>query len=320
MVNLFFWLLGLVVLFFAAVYLNEVVARKRAEKRYPTLGRLVTVGHHRLHIHSMGKGQPTVVLDAGLGESSFTWATIQSEVAKLSRVCSYDRAGQGWSDPASAPRTYPRIAEELHTLLINAGEKPPYVLVGHSAGGFTARLFAQMYPDEMAGLVLVDPSDEDDEEWNNIEAKRKMVRAMSVEIFPAAIGLYRLLGRPAWKRMKPGAPAIMLDYAPFLVSAKSIRATVQEMQNWPERRLFIRPTQAPHLLSALPLIVITATQDQDTINQGIDKWIAHHAALAKLSTKGKQVLANCGHHIPHEQPALVVNAIQEVVQQAREAE
>jgi pimeloyl-ACP methyl ester carboxylesterase len=201
MLNLLFWLLGLLVLFFAAVYLNELVAHYRADQRYPMPGRLVDVGGHRLHIHTVGEGWPTVVLDAGLGESALTWAGIQPEIAKFSRVCSYDRAGMGWSDPGPQPRTYPRIAAELHTLLHNAGEKPPYVLVGHSAGGFTVRLFAQFHPDEVAGVVLVDPSDEEDEDWSNPVTRQKQVNALRVEIFPAAIGLYRLLVRPAWQRM-----------------------------------------------------------------------------------------------------------------------
>lgn len=314
MLNFLFWLFGLLVLFFAAVYLNELVARWRAEKRYLMPGRLIDMGSHRLHIHAVGEGQPTVVLEAGLGESALTWADLQPEIAKFTRVCSYDRAGYGWSDPGPQPRTYPQLATELHTLLHNAGEKPPYILVGHSAGGFTARLFAQFYPDEVAGLVLVDPSDEDDEESLDPATRQKMVNALRVEIFPAAIGLYRWLVRPAWQRMKPNAPTIMLDYSPFLVSAKSIRASVEEMQHWPEPTLFAASIPAPYPFGQLPLVVMTATKDPEAKNQAqIDRWIAHHADLAKLSTAGKQMLVDCGHHILHERLALVVSTIQAVV-------
>lgn len=316
MLTLLLWMLGLLVVFFVAVYLNELVARYRADKRYPMPGRLVDVGGHRLHIYAVGEGRPTVVLEAGLGESALTWADLQPEIAKFTRVCSYDRAGYGWSDSGLQLRTYPQIAAELHTLLHNAGEKPPYILVGHSAGGFTVRLFTQFYPDEVAGIVLVDPSDEEDEDWNNPATRQKMVSALRTEIFPAAIGLYRLLVRPAWRRMKPNAPAMMLDYAPFLVSAKSIRTSVQEMQHWPEPTLFAASTHAPYPFGNLPMLVLTATKDPEAKSQAhIDRWIAHHAELAKLSSAGRQMLVECGHHILHEQPSLVVSAIGAVIQQ-----
>lgn len=320
MVTLLFRLVGFVVLLLMAVYLNEIVARKRDAKRYPMPDKLIKVGNHRLHLYAMGEGSPTIVLDAGLGESSLTWSSIQSEIAQFSRVCSYDRAGYGWSEPGPSPRTYPQLVEELHTLLLNAGETAPYVLVGHSAGGFTARLFAQRYPRAVAGLVLVDPSHEKDEAWSTVENRQKMMSALRAEIVPAAMGLYRLLARPAWKRMKPGAPAMMLAYAPFLASAKSIRASVDEMKHWPDPTFFDEVAQSPSSLGNLPLIVITATKDPRGADQEkVAQWIARHAELAKLSTNGKQILAACGHHVLHEQPGLVVSAVRAVVQQAREA-
>lgn len=313
MVKMLLWLICLIALFFAIIYLNEIIARKRAAKRYPPPGKLVDVGTHRLHIYALGVGHPTVVMEAGLGEASLTYFNIQSEVARFNRACSYDRAGLGWSDPGPEPRTYGQIVKELHTLLHNAGEQGPYVLVGHSAGGFTARLFAQTYPNEVAGLVLVDPSDELDEEWNDLKHREKMVRALTVEAIPASIGLYRLLVRPFWKRMKPGAPAIMLDYAPFLVNANSIQASAQEMSHWPAPSLFRDAANSPIHLGSLPLVVITATKDSN------EHWIARHNEMTKLSTRGRHMLADCGHHILHEQPTLVVNAIRDVVAQAKGA-
>ncbi|PYX08862.1 MAG: hypothetical protein DMG85_09990 [Acidobacteria bacterium] len=105
-----------------------------------------------------GRGSPTVVLESALGGSSLSWALVRSEVAKFTCACSYDRAGIGWSDADPMPRTAQRIVNELHTLLTNARTKGPYVLVGHSFGGLAVRLYAAQYPEEVVGMVLVDPT------------------------------------------------------------------------------------------------------------------------------------------------------------------
>lgn len=124
-------------------------------------GRLVDIGGHRLRIECIGTGSPTVVMDAGLNQTLDTWGTVPQEIAKFTRVCTYERAGLGESDKVTEiPRTSERIVEELHTLLQNAGEQKPFLLVGHSFGGFNTRLYASRYPQEVAGLVLVDSSHE----------------------------------------------------------------------------------------------------------------------------------------------------------------
>jgi pimeloyl-ACP methyl ester carboxylesterase len=132
----------------------------------PTLVRLnldgrVDVGGYNLYVNCRGFGDPTVVLDAGLGVASDSWVLVQPEVAQFTRVCTYDRAGLGNSDRGPTPRTTRRIANELHMLLSNSGLQPPYVLVGHSFGGLNMRMYASEYPDEVAGMVLVDASHED---------------------------------------------------------------------------------------------------------------------------------------------------------------
>jgi pimeloyl-ACP methyl ester carboxylesterase len=112
-------------------------------------------GGFKMHIYCTGKGGPTVVLDAGLGELSLSWTLVQEQLSNHTRVCSYDRAGMGWSEEGLKPRTYMRIADELHVLLQAAGEQGPYVL-GHSNGAHTVRFFMQKYPAEVAGIVLED--------------------------------------------------------------------------------------------------------------------------------------------------------------------
>lgn len=125
---------------------------------YPPPGELVDVGGHSLHINCVGEGSPTVILESGSGATSVDWANIQPEVADSTRVCAYDRAGSGWSEPGPGPGDPQQIARELHTLLGNARIDGPYVLVGHSFGGLYIRMYADLYPNEVEGMVLVDSS------------------------------------------------------------------------------------------------------------------------------------------------------------------
>ena len=140
-------------------YIYEPIAEARDAKAYPPPGQMVDMGGYRLHINCTGKGSPTVVIESGWGDMSATWGWVQPEVAKTTRVCTYDRAGMGWSEASPQPRTAREYAQELHTLLEKANEHGPYVLVGHSMGGFTMIVYAQDYPDEVSGLVLVDSQD-----------------------------------------------------------------------------------------------------------------------------------------------------------------
>ena len=137
-----------------AVY--QAVETARDKHRYPPPGSRVRAGGHFLHLTSGGEGGPTVVLDAGLGQGGLVWGAVQPEVAKFARVVAYDRSGYAWSDPGPVPRSAGVLAEELRDLLGNAGLPGPYVLVAHSMSGLTARLFADRYPEEVAGIVLLD--------------------------------------------------------------------------------------------------------------------------------------------------------------------
>jgi pimeloyl-ACP methyl ester carboxylesterase len=139
-------------------FVVQTVATVADQRNLPAPGQLVYSGGKRLHIQCSGQGSPTVVLETGLGAWSSHWALIQPAIAEHTRVCSYDRAGLGWSEPVPAPRDANRIAIELHALLQAAGIPAPYVLAGHSNGGLYARLFTSLYPSEVIGLVLADPT------------------------------------------------------------------------------------------------------------------------------------------------------------------
>src|SRR6187402_2695111 len=176
--------------------------------RFPPPGQLIDVGGHRLHLYATGQG-PVVVFDAALGGSSISWTLVTPHVTPFARVCLYDRAGFGWSDAGPMPRTAGRIADELRVLLDRSGEKPPYVLVGHSFGGLVMRIFAKRYPDVSAGLVLVDPAQPED--WLNpggreLERLRRGALLCRFGARASRVGIARvvsaLVGRgaltPAW--------------------------------------------------------------------------------------------------------------------------
>src|SRR5579863_6176829 len=134
---------GLFIGIAGAIYENISEARDRRANAMP--GKLFDVGGYKIHIVCAGEGNPTVILESGLGDSYLSWRKVQSQIAQFSRVCSYDRAGLGYSETSTRPRTSRVMAEELHALLQAAGIAPPYVLVGHSLGGFNVRVFASLY-------------------------------------------------------------------------------------------------------------------------------------------------------------------------------
>src|SRR5215469_10834443 len=145
----------------------QAIANWRDARRFPQEGRSIALGAEfpgvSLNLNCVGQGSPTVILDSGLGVPAAGWDLVMPDVAKFARVCSYDRAGYGWSSAGPMPRTSDEIVKELHVLLAASDEKGPYVLVAHSFGGYNVRVYADKYPADVAGLVLVDTSHEDQE-------------------------------------------------------------------------------------------------------------------------------------------------------------
>ena len=165
-----------------AALILQSIATAVDRRRYPPPGRLVDIGGYRLHLNCQGKrlsGDPTIVAEAGAYGNSLTWSRIQPELARYGQVCIYDRAGLGWSDPGPGPQTGRQIAFEPHTLLQRAGIKGPFVLVGHSLGGLYVRLYASQYPEDVAGVVLVDSVHED--QYADVQKAGK--RIMQLKLF-----------------------------------------------------------------------------------------------------------------------------------------
>jgi pimeloyl-ACP methyl ester carboxylesterase len=276
-------LLGLVVAVLAlavagAIY--QAIATELAERAYPAPGEMVGVGGYRLHINCVGQGSPTVVLDSGLGDFSADWVRVQREVSGTTRVCAYDRAGMGWSEMGPDPRDARQITSELHTLLSKAGIEGPYVLVGHSLGGLSMLTYANRYPDEVAGVTLVDSSTEQDQFSQRPEAhdshephEQKSAVVPQLErlgvSLPARLGIVRLLSKldPASPQLPPHQRAQIDALTP---STRQVTTYALEL---------LAPTQTRRLesLGNKPLAVVTAGESEPS-------WLKRQDDLATLTS------------------------------------
>ena len=277
-------LLGLVVAFLVLAIVGAIyqaIATMHAERAYPPPGEMVDVGGYGLHINCAGQGRPTVVLDAGSGEWSAQWVRVQQEVSDTTRVCAYDRAGMGWSEMGPEPRDAKQISSELHTLLSKAGIEGPYVLVGHSFGGMYMQTFAARYPEEVAGVALVDSSTEPDQFSARSEARdSNEPQEQSFDVVPqlaqfgfsllARLGLVRLLSEldPASPDLPPQQRAQIDALTP---STRQVSTYALEL---------LAPTQTLRLgsLGNKPLAVVTAPK------QAEPGWLKLQDKLATLSS------------------------------------
>ncbi len=292
----------------------EALAAGGDAQAYPPPGQRIDVGGYRLQIHCVGTGSPTVVLDAGLGGTSLDWSLVQTEIGQTTRVCAYDRAGMGWSDPGPQPRTPAQIARELHTLLSNAGIAGPYVLVGHSLGGKNVRMLALQHPEEVAGMVLVDARSEYVDAHTAPAEAQAFQQAMAAQgtIYGLArtLGVIRLVGASQW-----GPPAMQaetrLAMALFATGQRDLQTTAAEGQ---QRAADDAQLQAAPALGDRPLIVLAAGQNMEQIPY----WPEAQRQQAALSTNGQLiVVTGSGHYIHLEQPTVVIDAVRQVVAQAR---
>lgn len=291
----------------------EALASRSDAATYPPPGRLIDVGGHQMHLDCEGTGKPAVILDAGLGGSSPVWSLVQSTLAQGTEVCSFDRAGMGWSEPGPLPRTPGRNAAELHKLLDTAGIEGPYILVGHSLAGKNIRLFASAYPDDVTGLVLVDArSDQLDLGATDEEAAGfRSALDLQAILYTAArrLGLVRLLGANL-----AGSPLLSpqaaLQLALFETAPDAIAATTAEgrERGHDDARL------AVSTLGDLPLVVIAASDSMANTSG----WPAAQSGLAALSSQGHLVIAEHSSHAIHlDRPDVVVDAVLSVLADIR---
>lgn len=318
------FVLLLVVAIVAAI--RELLAQREDSKRFPQQGRRVDVGGYSLDLNCMGAGGPTLILESGWSVPGVSWSLVQPKVARFAHVCSYDRAGYGWSDEGPMPRTSDEMARELHTLLHNAGVTPPYVLVGHSLGGYIIRCFRGMYPSEVAGMVLIDPSQEDMNAAMPPDLKQvyqdqiSQIRRFTL-FFPVLVRL-GIMRRMIHSQIEDYhlTPDLLEEVTYLSSQPKAIRAMASEL----DAGLNLDPDQvrqygtAPGSLGDLPLIVLSARyESQDSSVNGLNDFLKTvvtdlHPRIARLSTRGKQVMVDGSHFIPFEKSQAVIVAIREV--------
>lgn len=297
-----------IVAFIGAFYEASNVRREDALLHPP--GQLVDVGGHRLHLYCTGSGSPTVILDFGLDGSYLDWFYVQPQISQFTRVCSYDRAGYGWSDPSPNPRLPSAMSAELHTLLTNAGEQPPYILVGHSFGAFDVRMYAHQFPAEIAGVVLVDGS-HPDELLPFYWQKKLWIRIMQYTM---------PFGLPRWRKWCGGGPPEAGSVRQALgCRSKPFAAHYRQWSAFPASAQEVRNLGT---LGDLPLVVISRDPQrspENPMDQLFDKreqhWKKLQLSLTQLSTNSTQIIAKgSGHSIPSSRPDMIVSAVRSLVE------
>jgi pimeloyl-ACP methyl ester carboxylesterase len=283
---------------------------------------MVSVSGHDMHLYCTGRagGGPTVVMDSGLGGGLLDWQTVQPKVATFARVCSYDRSGLGWSESGQKPRTSQRIVKELHALLENAGVDGPYVLVGHSFGGTNVQLYASEYPEEVAGMVLVDSALDVrvlDEDLRDATANATP-SPLTVKVL-APLGILRLIASEvdSLPRQLAQERSAIYTGTRHLYAFSDESATINES--------IATATDAAPSLGDKPLIVLIAGARQypgftkEQAKRADKQTNEFEASRQDLSENSKLVVAkNSAHYIQWDRPRLVVDAIRQVVDAARD--
>jgi pimeloyl-ACP methyl ester carboxylesterase len=285
----------------------EQFGQWRDHRRAPQIGRLFDIGGRKLNIYCSGEGSPAVIFDAGQSMPGFDWALVQPEIAMFTKACWYDRAGLGWSDAGPYPGVSDSAARDLHALLAAAQVRAPYVLVGHSMGGYDVRVYRGLYPHEVAGMVLVDAAHED---ASHPAAMPQIVRHVTAGVLELAarFGVLRLIAPspdPAPSRFTRDqwAEIWSLRWQP-----KSVLAAARDAVD-----VSAAQARAAGSFGDLPLIVLTA--GQSGVEQDI--WNDLQAELAWRSTRGRQVIVDTGHMIPEQAPEAVTQAVYEIFSEIR---
>ena len=324
----------LILLIVAAGWLYQLAGTARDRRRFPSPGRLVDIGGMRLHLLESGAGHPAVILEAGIAASCLNWTSLQAELARSTPVCSYDRAGLGWSDPTNSPRTISNAVDDLHALLTAAQIPPPFLLTGHSFGGLLVRCYAAQYPDQVAGLVLLDPLAAS--EWLTASESQRKVLKRGAMLSRRGAGLARFgvvrFGLATLANGLQFIPKLVAKAASSGTGESAISRLVREVQkmpsetwpivqaHWCQPKSFLTmanyleslPTSASQASALgqppahIPITIISASNSTAV-------QLAERDALARHSLRGKHIIATkSGHWVHFDEPELVLQAIREM--------
>ena len=319
-------LIVLALLVFAGV-VYEVNAETAVAAQYPAPGRLIEVNGRMMHIQCSGSGSPTIILDAGQGGWSTDWTNIMPELSANNRVCAYDRAGYGWSDPAEDARSPQDAANDLAALLSAAQIEPPYLLAGFSHAGLANRIFAAQHSDDMAGMVLIDPATEFDNEIMSPELRQQQQTAVGMFngfAFMAKTGLLRLMGT---ENMAGSAPFISTDpanpdiYYTFIANPQWWAASAQEFESG-LNEAHMTMVRGQGAIPDIPLVIIGSdvldAGGSATMEKLQDARYEKLQDLAAQSIQGEFVIAvDSTHNIIHDRPDVVVDAVEAILADAR---
>jgi pimeloyl-ACP methyl ester carboxylesterase len=292
---------GFLILVAAAGATYQWIATRKELASTPPPGQLLDVGGHRLHLWCTGIGAPPVILEAGLGGSSADWGFVQPDIARFTRVCSYDRAGMGYSDRGPSPRTARRIAEELATLIDRSGLAGPVILVAASSGGFDVRIFASDHADRVAALILIDASHED--QTHEVPRLARWVPLLS------SIGVFRLLGISFGPSPALLSPSVQRFIGATRFRAAGYQAAADEIIHIRESASEVRTSRRK---LTIPVVVVTGARGADAT------WRDLQRDQVTLSDHGCQIIAEqSGHLVQIDQPQIVVNAVRTVIDATR---
>jgi pimeloyl-ACP methyl ester carboxylesterase len=328
--------LGLIALLLALIVMGAIyqaVASSKDAKTFKPVDQMVDVNGIQMRLDCRGSGSPTVILESGASMSGIAWARIHDDVAKFTRVCSYDRAGMGWSDGVGEELSPQQVSELLHALLEIGGENPPYLLVGHSLGGIYVRAFANLFPADVVGMVLVDSS----HDTQNLQLPAEIQKLNSMQDYAfkfcqwtAPFGLVR-----ATKMMDSLSSSIPITSEEKVPMLAGMYRTPYCGASAREMAMFNAYASQPKELNSLgdiPLIVLSsganaqqkyeeippAMQSQvsmDVMQKMVDAWNVMQDELAGLSTRGERRVIQSGHNIQLDSPQTVIDAIREVFDQ-----
>jgi pimeloyl-ACP methyl ester carboxylesterase len=322
-------LLAVVILLTLIGVVYEALARRSAATDHPLRGQMVDVGGRQMHIECRGSGTPTVIFESGLGTGgTMDWTRVHDRIARFTRACAYDRAGIMRSDAKDTPQRASAVADDLHALLKGAGITDPLVLVGHSIGGPYTRTYVGRYGEQVAGLVMVDPSHPDQ--------IARLGSVVSIDVHPKKVsllmhtatalsrtGLVRFLFSRADHGPRPKDEAAEIT----AFSSASVTGATAELDGFDST---MDDARAVTSFGDRPVIVLTALkpfQPDELKKMGLtaeegarfkQEWRSLPAEQAAMCTRGpQQIVSDSGHYIQIDQPDRVVNAVREVVDDVR---